>query len=103
MTLENTVNNDTGFAWTAYYADVYLNTTFTLSDPVVLYGATTVPGWYASPATPQTASGPIGSGPYAGDYEAQGQLPAQRRFRPAASSTSATRFHSPATWTLPRY
>ncbi len=66
VTLENTVNNDTGFAWTAYYANIYMNRNFTLANPVV-YPDTTE-AW--SGAITQSPAQLVVSGPYTGDYEA---------------------------------
>jgi hypothetical protein len=68
VTLENSVNNDTGFAWTAYDANVYLNTNFTLANPVV-YGDTTEPGW--SGVITVSPADLVASGPYTGQYEAE--------------------------------
>jgi hypothetical protein len=44
ITMENAIDNDTGFAWTSYDVNVYMNQQFTLSAPVV-YPDTTEPHW----------------------------------------------------------
>jgi hypothetical protein len=45
ITMDNTINNDTGYAWTSYDVNVYMNQVFTLTSPVVNYPTTTEPGW----------------------------------------------------------
>lgn len=44
LTLNSTINNDTGFAWTAYDVNVYMSSTFTLSAENV----TLPPDWTAA-------------------------------------------------------
>ena len=36
LTLQNTINNDTGFDWTGYHVDVFMNQSFTIASPSVL-------------------------------------------------------------------
>jgi hypothetical protein len=36
LTLQNTINNDTGFDWTGYHVDVFMNQSFVISSPSVL-------------------------------------------------------------------
>jgi hypothetical protein len=45
VTMHNTIDNDTGFDWTAYHVNVYMNKYFTLASPTVYYPFTTSPGW----------------------------------------------------------
>ncbi len=44
LTLDSAIDNDTSFAWTAYYVNVYMSTTFTLSAVNV----TVPPNWTAT-------------------------------------------------------
>lgn len=49
--MRNTIDNDTGIAWTGYHINVYMNKSFSLSDAVVYYspsGDTSEPGWTGS-------------------------------------------------------
>ncbi len=62
LTLNSTINNDTSFAWSAYYVNVYMNTTFTIPAANV-----SVPsGWTAN-----VIQTPIYVGSSLGDYEGQ--------------------------------
>ena len=45
VTLHTTIDNDTGFAWTSFLVNVYMDQPFTLKLPAVSYGLTTEPGW----------------------------------------------------------
>jgi hypothetical protein len=64
LTLGSAIENDTNFAWSAYIVNVYMSSTFTLTNAHV-----TLPvDWsIASVVEPST---PLVSGPFAGDYEA---------------------------------
>src|SRR5215471_19614169 len=52
LTLQNSINNDTGFDWTGYHVDVFMNQTFILSSPTVLNS-----GWTASITAQPTWNG----------------------------------------------
>ena len=62
LTLSSAINNDTSFTWTAYDVNVYMSSTFTLSDVSV-----TTPGdWTVTSALqPVLVNSPLGA------YEAQ--------------------------------
>jgi hypothetical protein len=75
ITLNNTINNDTSYAWTSYDVNVLMNQPFTLTSPVVYYPETTEPGWTGtvtvSPAVP------IGGGEYEANAVFTGGAPLQ--------------------------
>jgi hypothetical protein len=57
LTLSSAINNDTGFAWTAYQVNVYMSSPFTLSAASV-----TLPNdWTAAVTAPFSVSSPYGS------------------------------------------
>jgi hypothetical protein len=62
LTLDSAINNDTSFAWTAYYVNVYMSTTFTLSAADV----TAPPDWTAT-----IIQSPVYVGSPHGAYEGQ--------------------------------
>jgi hypothetical protein len=48
LTLQNTIDNQTAFSWTAYHVDVSMNNPFTIASPTVLNS-----GWaFATPVQP---------------------------------------------------
>lgn len=48
VTVRNTIDNDTGFSWTAYHVNVYMTKTFTLSAATIYTPSTSEPGWSGS-------------------------------------------------------
>jgi hypothetical protein len=54
--LRTTIENDTGFSWTGYFVNVYMDQPFTLTVPTVYTPDTSEPGWgvasYVSTAVP---------------------------------------------------
>jgi hypothetical protein len=48
VTIRNTIDNDTGFSWTAYHVNVYMDKPFTLSDVTVYRPYTSETGWTGS-------------------------------------------------------
>jgi hypothetical protein len=49
LTINNSINNDSGFAWTGYNVQVFLNTNFSISFPAV--PVSNPSGWSASVVT----------------------------------------------------
>jgi hypothetical protein len=64
LTLGSAIENDTNFTWTAYIVNVYMSSTFTLTNAHV-----TLPADWSITSTVEPSS-PLVSGPFAGDYEA---------------------------------
>ncbi|HTS17104.1 MAG TPA: hypothetical protein VMP11_05990 [Verrucomicrobiae bacterium] len=64
ITLASGIENDTNFTWTSYIVNVYMSSTFTLTNAAV-----TLPIDWTIAGTVEPSS-PLVSGPYAGDYEA---------------------------------
>src|ERR1041385_5356700 len=54
LTLQNTINNDTGFPWTGYVVGISMNQFFTISNPQVLN-----PGWTISISQQPPVGGPF--------------------------------------------
>ena len=71
VTVRTTIDNDTAFAWTAYFINVYQNNSFLLSAPTVYYGATSEPGWSGSIISPVAWNG----SQYEGQMEFVGATP----------------------------
>jgi PEP-CTERM motif len=63
LTINNTINNDTGFAWTEYIVGVTLNANFTIAPANT--GVNAPPGWTANITQPV----PIGGGNYSGTID----------------------------------
>ncbi len=63
LTLASAIENDTNFAWSAYTVNVYMVSTFTLTNAEV-----TLPTDWTLVNTVEPST-PLGSGPFAGDYE----------------------------------
>jgi hypothetical protein len=63
VTVRNTIDNDTGFDWTGYHVNVFMNTNFSLAAATI-YPDTSEPGWTGS----ITVSPAVWNG---SEYEAQ--------------------------------
>ena len=48
VTMRNTIDNDTGFSWTSYHINVYMNANFTVSAATIYTPDTSEPGWSGS-------------------------------------------------------
>ncbi len=48
VTIRNSIDNDTGFSWNAYHINVYMNKSFSLSQPTIYVPATSESGWTGS-------------------------------------------------------
>jgi hypothetical protein len=74
VTIRNTIDNDTGFSWTSYHVNVYMNKTFSLSDVTVYYPSTSETGWTGS-VTGAVAETSPGSGTWLGQIDYVGGTP----------------------------
>lgn len=54
VTLRTAMDNDTGFSWTGYLVNIYMNKTFTISNVNVYDPATSEPGWTGAAVGPVT-------------------------------------------------
>jgi hypothetical protein len=55
LTVRTTLDNDTGFDWARYVVKVYMDHSFTLSDALVNFPATSQPDWIATVPSPLSA------------------------------------------------
>ena len=85
VTMRNTIDNDTGFSWTGYHVNVFMDNPFTVSAATIYTPATSEPGWTGSITVSPAVL--VGS-----QYEGRKWITwAARRFLMAAQSTSATK------------
>jgi hypothetical protein len=71
LTINNTINNDSGFAWTSYLVQVSLNTNFTISFPAI--AVSNPSGWSAGIST--AVHFDSGSGLWTGTIDYSGGTP----------------------------
>jgi hypothetical protein len=71
LTINNSINNDSGFAWTGYIVDVFLNTNFSISFPAV--PVSNPSGWAAGVIIPVHFDS--GSGLWTGTIDYTGGTP----------------------------
>jgi hypothetical protein len=74
VTIRNTIDNDTGFSWTSYHVNVYMNKSFSLTDVTVYYPSTSETGWSGS-VTGSVAETSLGSGVWLGQIDYVGGTP----------------------------
>lgn len=66
LTIQNVINNDTGYAWTGYHVNVFMTQPFTIANTIVLN-----PGWTGSVTQQPILSG----GVYGGQIDYLGGTP----------------------------
>ena len=65
------IDNDTGFSWTSYHVNVYMNNSFTLANQMVYYPYTSETGWWGV-ITSQPVETFLGSGVWVGQLDYYG-------------------------------